>query len=171
MIVNIKRAITILSLALAATFLTSGLVLAQEEIVNDGVVSAVENSAPYEQEDPNAKMPPLEGQPALKMPTAQFDFGKVDPGSTITHEFTVENTGEADLRIISVEPGCGCSVASFDEVIKPGAKGKVAISVEIYPQWAGESFSKQAMMVTNDAMKKHTILTVSGEVLLTPAKK
>ena len=39
--------------------------------------------------------------------------------------FLVKNTGGSDLVISDARPGCGCTVASFDKVIKPGAEGKV----------------------------------------------
>ena len=42
-------------------------------------------------------------------------------GDKIIHDFVIKNDGDADLQITNVQPACGCTVASFDKVIKPGA--------------------------------------------------
>ncbi|MCU1347324.1 MAG: hypothetical protein JWO56_354, partial [Acidobacteria bacterium] len=39
-------------------------------------------------------------------------------------------TGDADLQILAARPGCGCTVADFDKVIKPGQTGKVTAHVD-----------------------------------------
>jgi hypothetical protein len=43
--------------------------------------------------------------PALQMGETSFDFGDVDEGETIRHDFKVKNTGAGELQITRVSPG------------------------------------------------------------------
>lgn len=58
------------------------------------------------------------------------DFGTVPKGEVLTHAFIIKNTGDEDLEIIRVQPACGCTVANYDAVIKPGETGKVEATVK-----------------------------------------
>src|SRR5204863_8523730 len=41
--------------------------------------------------------------------------------------FTIKPAGKPALEIIADKPRCGCVVADFDKVIKPGGTGKVTV--------------------------------------------
>ena len=43
--------------------------------------------------------------PHLVITSPEYDAGRVGEGETISHAFEVKNTGEAELRILSVKPG------------------------------------------------------------------
>lgn len=47
---------------------------------------------------------PIQG-PSIFFPKAEFDFGSTFDGNHVEHIFTVENRGDAELRIINVKPG------------------------------------------------------------------
>jgi hypothetical protein len=49
--------------------------------------------------------PADEQPPALQMAVREFDFGEVNEGSVVSHEFTVGNAGPGPLKILSVHPG------------------------------------------------------------------
>ena len=53
-------------------------------------------------------------------------MGTVPKGQIIETDFVIKNIGGSDLVITDARPSCGCTVSSFDKVIKPGAEGKVA---------------------------------------------
>ena len=57
-------------------------------------------------------------------------MGTVPKGQVIETDFVIKNTGGSDLVITDARPSCGCTVSSFDKVIKPGAEGKVHTSVD-----------------------------------------
>ena len=40
--------------------------------------------------------------PSITFSETKFDFGEVDEGSEVTHDFTVRNGGKAELRITKV---------------------------------------------------------------------
>src|SRR3954452_1088275 len=65
------------------------------------------------------------GKPKATVAEPVTDVGTVPKGEKIIHDFLIKNEGDADLQITNVQPACGCTVAEFDKVIKPGATGKV----------------------------------------------
>lgn len=86
--------------------------------------------------------------PRLTVVTPVKDFGTVPKGEKLTWDFEVKNTGTADLEIIAVRPACGCTVAKFDKIIKPGQSGKVTASVDT-TNFTGP-ISKGVTVETND---------------------
>ena len=106
-----------------------------------------------------------EAFPRAELDLTTFNAGDIKAGSTVMHDFLVKNTGNAELAITSVVPGCGCSVANFDKTIAPGATGKVTISVEVYSEWAGQKLRKSALMTTNDPQNNNVRLIIEGNIL------
>ena len=86
--------------------------------------------------------------PRLTLVEPLKDFGTVPKGTKIDWSFEVKNTGTSDLEIISAKPTCGCTVADFDKVIKPGQTGKVTAHVDT-TAFAGP-ISKTVTLETND---------------------
>ena len=59
------------------------------------------------------------------------DFGQSTKGDKLIHDFVIENNGSEDLKLTDVKVSCGCSIADFPkEVIKPGEKAKVKVTVD-----------------------------------------
>ena len=71
-----------------------------------------------------------EKAPRLTIVEPVKDYGTVAKGEKLDWAFVVKNTGDADLQIISAKPGCGCTVADYDKVIKPGETGRVTAHVD-----------------------------------------
>ena len=42
--------------------------------------------------------------PSMAISETRFDFGEVDEGSVVSHDFIVKNSGGADLQIMKVSP-------------------------------------------------------------------
>lgn len=59
----------------------------------------------------------------ISVDAATVDVGAVQKGSVITKDFSVTNTGSADLHITDVKAACSCTTAKFDKRIRPGGKG------------------------------------------------
>lgn len=129
----------IFSLAVALIVFTTGLALAQ---------------------DATAKAPKL--TPKLTIVEPLKDFGTVPKGEKLVHAFLIRNTGEADLQIFSAQPACGCTVADFDKVIKPGQTGKVLAEVETV-SFAGP-ISKGVTLQTNDPNTPTAQVTINAVV-------
>jgi hypothetical protein len=103
-----------------------------------------------------------------KAPKAVVDEMKADVGEVlevqdIEHTFIVKNEGNADLKILNVKPGCGCSVADFDKVIPPGGEGKIRALIygaKISPGNLDKSF----YVTTNDPANEKFTLVIEGKV-------
>lgn len=100
--------------------------------------------------------------PRLSLVDPVKDFGTVPKGDTIEYDFTIHNTGSADLEILSVQPACGCTVAEFDRVIKPGQTGKVHAVVET-AAFSGP-IAKTIAVQTNDPATPMAQLTMRANV-------
>jgi hypothetical protein len=90
------------------------------------------------------------------------DAGTVPKGELIKHTFVVKNTGTADLLITDVKPACGCTVSEYDKVIKPGAEGKIALTIET-KTFTGP-IAKTALVLTNDPTMPQLTLHISANV-------
>lgn len=107
--------------------------------------------------------------PQLVLDTFEFDAGEIEPGTTISHDFTFKNEGEAILKIEGLRPGCGCAVAEADREVAPGATGKVTVTVRIYNEWAGQAIRKVTWVLTNDPLNSQVRLIMKGKVKSAPA--
>ena len=100
--------------------------------------------------------------PKAVVPQDKVDVGTVAKGEVMKHVFVIKNTGTADLAITDVKPSCGCTVSDYDKVIKPGAEGKIALTIET-KQFSGP-ITKTALVLTNDPSMPQMTLHVSGNV-------
>jgi len=90
------------------------------------------------------------------------DFGSVPKGDPISYDFAIRNEGKADLVIDSVKPSCGCTVADFTKVIKPGETGKATLKVET-KNFEGP-ITKSATVTSNDPTTPTTTLVIKAIV-------
>jgi hypothetical protein len=51
------------------------------------------------------EQPPSENQPTISFDNITYDAGEVWEGDTVSHTFTVKNTGTEVLNIKNVKPG------------------------------------------------------------------
>lgn len=86
--------------------------------------------------------------PRLTIVEPVKDFGIVAKGERLDWAFEIRNTGNADLEILAAKPTCGCTVADFTKVIKPGESGKVHANVDT-TAFAGP-ISKGVTIESND---------------------
>jgi uncharacterized protein DUF1573 len=100
--------------------------------------------------------------PRLSLVEPVKDFGTVPKGEKLDWSFEIKNTGTSDLEILAAKPACGCTVADFDKVIKPGAIGKVTAHVDT-TNFAGP-ISKAVMLETNDPTAPSAQVTISAVV-------
>ena len=103
-----------------------------------------------------------EKAPRLTLVDPIKDFGTVAKGEKLSWSFTIKNTGTSDLEILGARPACGCTVAEFDKVIKPGQTGKV-VSVVDTASFTGP-ISKSVALETNDPAAPSAQVTISAIV-------
>jgi hypothetical protein len=100
--------------------------------------------------------------PKIEVIPETRDAGTVPKGQVIETTFVVKNNGGSDLVISDARPGCGCTVASFDKTIKPGAEGKVTTSVDT-KSFSGP-ISKSVLLVSNDPERGQINLFIKANV-------
>jgi hypothetical protein len=103
-----------------------------------------------------------EKAPRLTIVEPVKDYGTIAKGEKLDWSFLVKNTGDTDLQIIAAKPGCGCTVADFDKVIKPGETGKVTAHVDT-TAFAGP-IAKTVTLETNDPTTPTSQLTIHAVV-------
>lgn len=146
-----KRFLVVTMAALIS--MTASLTFAQKPKKDDSEPAAKAQAQAADTED---KAPRLTIVEPIK------DYGVIPKGDKLTWSFLVKNTGDADLQIISAKPGCGCTVADFDKVIKPGETGKVTAHVDT-TAFAGP-IAKAVTLETNDPNTPTAQLTLKAIV-------
>jgi hypothetical protein len=102
------------------------------------------------------------GAPKASVVEPIKDVGNVAKGEKIVHDFAIKNDGNADLTITNVQPACGCTVAEFDKVIKPGQTGKVHAVVDT-STFSG-AIAKGISVFTNDPAAPQIELTLRAKI-------
>ncbi len=110
---------------------------------------------------------PRPAEPAVG-PRARFaglvhDFGRMDAGSVVRHDFVFTNTGNAVLEIAGVRPGCGCTTAgTWDKRVEPGQTGRIPL------QFNSTGFSgtvvKSAVVSCNDRTQSNVVLQLRATI-------
>ena len=102
--------------------------------------------------------------PNIEMLETSYNFGKIQQGESVTHDFILKNTGDADLIISAAKGSCGCTVPQWPKT--PIAKGEEA-AIKVTFNSAGKSGkqNKTVTLVTN-AIPNTKVLTINGNVIV-----
>jgi hypothetical protein len=123
---------------------------------------ALTATAPFAGAEEKAKASETAKAPRLTLLEPLKDFGTVPKGEKIDWSFEIKNTGTADLEILAAKPACGCTVADFDKIIKPGKIGKISAHVDT-TAFAGP-ISKAVTIESNDPNTPNAQVTISAIV-------
>jgi hypothetical protein len=109
-----------------------------------------------------------QGQPAITFKSPEFDMGTMnEDGGVKSGTFEFSNTGDDTLRIFSIKPGSGCSVAEYTKKpVLPKENGTIVLSYD--PRNRPGPFSKGVEVATNDPAQPRIILVLKGEVTPKP---
>src|SRR6058998_2026849 len=101
--------------------------------------------------------------PKIQFAELVYDFGKVNSGVVVKHDFVFTNIGTATLQIIDVRPGCGCTTAgTWDKQIEPGKTG--SIPLQFNSANFGGAVTKSATVTCNDPNQTNVLLQIKGTV-------
>ena len=130
-----------------------------------GGVWAAETTPPTKEgaEPPVAPAIVGTGAPRADFASMIHDFGKIQAGAVVRHDFVFTNGGTGTLRISEVRPGCGCTTAgTWDKEVEPGKTGKIPI------QFNAGSFSgnvgKSISVTCNDAARSNVLLQLKANI-------
>jgi hypothetical protein len=102
--------------------------------------------------------------PVLSFTKDLHDFGNINKGEKVTHEFEFKNTGKTDLTISDVKPSCGCTTATPEKsTYKPGESGKIPVTFDS-GRFSGE-FSKTITVTSNDEANPKIQLKIMGKIM------
>lgn len=99
----------------------------------------------------------------MKIDSMVFDAGLVLEGSVISHEFKIRNSGNQSLKILKVQPGCGCTGVKFDNTIMPRQTGSIHVKFNTRNE-IGEQV-KSIKIYSNDSDNKLVTIKISADVL------
>lgn len=99
----------------------------------------------------------------INFETSSFDFGTINQGDKIEHDFVFSNTGKSDLIIRKTRGSCGCTVGTPEKsTLKPGESSKLHVTFNS----AGKSGqqSKTVTITCNDPLNSSAMITLTGKV-------
>jgi len=101
--------------------------------------------------------------PKITFESTAHDFGKINSGQPVRHDFIFTNTGNATLNITDVKPSCGCTTAgAWDKMVEPGKTGMIPL--QFNPTGFGGAIAKSATVFCNDPTQNSVILKLTGTV-------
>ena len=106
-------------------------------------------------------------QARAKFREEKWDFGRIEQGELLTHEFVFRNEGDAPLVIEKITTSCGCTAAlASEDRIEPGREGKIKASLDT--RGYGGRVVKYIYVESNDASVSRRELAVSAEIDIPP---
>lgn len=96
-----------------------------------------------------------------------FEFGEVDEGAVVKHEFKFVNKGKVPLTIQNAHSTCGCTIPDWPKDLIPPGEGGV-IKVEFDTKGRSE-FQEKPIIITANTYPSVTKIFVRGIVHKKPA--
>jgi len=150
---------------LATAFALSGPIALAQSNVGDQKGATAPKKAPNSsaKAQPASKTPGPSGSAKISVDLSTVQFGDVWAGDKVEHSWIVRNEGTEILKIITVKPSCGCTVAqTYDREILPGATGKIPIIINTTR--LRSKVTKTVTVTSNDPKDSTVRLSISGTV-------
>lgn len=91
-----------------------------------------------------------------------YDFGVVNEGEKVKHEYVFTNTGSTPLIINSVRASCGCTTPNYPkEPIKPGEQSKIEVVFDTSNQ---PGMQHKVITMLSNTEESQTIFHLKGQV-------
>jgi hypothetical protein len=124
----------------------------------------------------SAQNPPATSQPEpaarMEISPTKFDFGETWQTVSVKREFTIKNTGNADLTI-GAKSSCGCTVATTPK--SPLPPGETTTFTITYDSKAAGQANRKVTLNTNDPAQASVEIPVVGRVkpvfIITPQSR
>ncbi|BDC98518.1 DUF1573 domain-containing protein [Persicobacter psychrovividus] len=102
--------------------------------------------------------------PHLSIAGAVYEFGSVNEGEKVSHEFAIRNTGQQPLEIRKTKANCGCTVPELPKsTLAPGEAS--VIKVVFNSKGRRGNQYKTVTIFTNDPQKPTQVVTLKGKVI------
>lgn len=95
-----------------------------------------------------------------------FDFGRINEGEKVFHNYKFKNVGKGDLLISEVNATCGCtSTKKTEEVIPPGGEGFIRAEFDSKGKAATTPIEKHVTVTFSTSTVPITILKFKALVV------
>ena len=92
----------------------------------------------------------------------RFDFGTIQQGDKVEHDFVLTNNGKSTLFLRSVKTSCGCTAVKYDESIAPGAT--TTLHAVFNSRGKRNRQNKTITIICNDPNNSTIVLRMIGNV-------
>ena len=100
--------------------------------------------------------------PVFEFTEEEFDFGLIEEGEVVIHDFKFTNTGDVPLVISAAQGSCGCTVPDYPRTpIAPGAEGVINVSFDSNKR--GGKQEKTVTLTANTVPNVH-VLKITANV-------
>ena len=104
-----------------------------------------------------------EAGPRIRFAETTIDFGRIESGAKVTHDFVFTNTGSQTLEIHDVRPSCGCTTSlNWARKVEPGDSGTIPFLFNS-KDFSGEVL-KTIIVLCNDSQNTNIVLQLKGYV-------
>ena len=101
-------------------------------------------------------------QPRAEVPSAQHDFGTMDPLAVGEHDFVIRNAGTAPLKLRTGPTTCKCTVSGLARSeVPPGESTTVRLT---WNTGRDEHYEHSGSVLTNDSVRPMIEFRVAGRV-------
>ncbi|HEV7232305.1 MAG TPA: DUF1573 domain-containing protein [Bacteroidia bacterium] len=105
--------------------------------------------------------------PTFKFEEEEFNFGKLEQGKSVSHDFKFKNVGKEPMVISDATATCGCTKPSFaKDPIKPGGSGVISVTFNSTGKMGAQD---KAITITSNAKEGQKVIHLKGEVEPKPA--
>jgi len=102
--------------------------------------------------------------PIITFEREVYEFGKIEEGEKVQHDFKFKNTGKSPLIISNATATCGCTVPETPkEPIQPGAEGVIKV---VFNSTGKMGLQDKVITVTSNANPSQSMVHLVGEVLV-----
>jgi hypothetical protein len=106
--------------------------------------------------------------PSFKFEEEEFNFGKLEQGQSVSHDFKFKNVGKEPMLISDATATCGCTKPSFGkDPIKPGATGVISVTFNSSGKMGTQD---KAITITSNAKEGSKVIHLKGDVTPKPAE-
>ena len=94
---------------------------------------------------------------------SSHDFGRLNRGDKVRHEFKFQNQSKNPVKILATHTGCGCAVVDVPKkAFQPGETGALLIELDTTDH-VGEMI-KTVLVVTDESVIADRVLTIRAKV-------
>lgn len=97
-------------------------------------------------------LPKDQPQPKIAVSESSYNFGSIGATEVVTHDFVIQNVGEAPLIITRAYTTCGCTTADFTATtIPPGKVIMMTLTFDAgYHDTRGQTVRRSVIIENND---------------------